>query len=89
MSGSGKSSIGELGTEPEAATTRLQQEIWEACTFPQDHSDEPSRLTYKRRGSFCCGATCGGPRGGTICPKRAPASSVAGASAGWSNGFWP
>ena len=30
----------ELGTEPEAATTRLQQEIW-AGTFPQDHSDEP------------------------------------------------
>src|SRR5215217_1662787 len=28
----------EFGTEPEAATRRLQQEIW-AGTFPQDHSD--------------------------------------------------
>ena len=46
----------EFGTEPDAATRRLQQEIW-AGIFPQALRFVPCRLPCKRRrGSFCFGS---------------------------------
>jgi DNA-binding SARP family transcriptional activator len=64
--------FGELGTEPEPTTTRLQQEIW-AGTFPH-HSDLPPGGKPPGKRLLLPWEPLG-----TTCPWRVPASSGASA----------
>ena len=75
----------EFGTEPEAATTRLQQEIW-AGTFPHHYDSPPAGFPARVEEAPSAAEAL---LGGTTCPWRAPASLGASARHWRSSGFWP